>query len=567
MIQPHGGKLVNKILPKEEAEKIIGEQENYKKVQLDKEQVKDVKNIARGVYSPLEGFLGKKDYLSVLADMRLASGVVWSIPIVLDIDDKEKELINGEKKIMLVDEDYKPVALLQKPEIYEYNKKEFAQNVYGTIDKKHPGVEATYKMNKYLVGGKIELLNNTKKTFPEHNFSPAETRAKFEELGWNKIVAFQTRNVPHRAHEFLQHEALSKVDGLFVQPVIGDKKIQDFKDEYILVSYEILIKQHFPEGKVVLGILPLKMRYAGPREAVFHALIRKNFGCTHFIVGRDHAGVGDYYEPFAAQSVFDKFKPEEIGIEIMKLAGVVYNKVKKELMFVNECPEDEAESISGTALREMIEKKEQPPEHVIRSEVFNFLVNSNNSLVDTMYKKTNGKQKGFVLWFTGLSQSGKTTTADAVYEVLKDRGIKIERLDGDIVRESLTKDLGFSKEDRDENIRRVGFVAQLLSRNGVGVISSFISPYKKQRDDLRAKTENFIEIFMNTPIEVCEKRDTRGLYAKARAGEIQNFTGVNDPFEEPQNPDIDLKTAELDTVACTEKVIKYLEDKEFIPSN
>lgn len=565
MIKPHGDFLVNKILSWEESKQILDAQNEFVSLPINLEQVKDVKNIARGVYSPLEGFLKQEDFEKAVLEMKLSNGIVWSIPIVLDISNKDYERIRNKKEIILTDSNENPVALLKNIEVYPYDKNFFANNVFGTSDRNHPGVEGVYQMGNYLIGGEIGLLDNTKDLFPEYNFTPEETREIFQKRGWDTVVAFQTRNVPHRGHEFLQKYALENIDGLFIQPVIGEKKLADFKDEYILTSYEILINKYYPKNKVLLGILPLKMRYAGPREAIFHALIRKNFGCTHFIVGRDHAGVANYYPPFAAQEIFDKFKKEEIGIDILKYPEVVYCQSKRKHTFINECPEKDRISFSGTKLRDKVKNKEEPPSYIIRTEVYHLLANSYNSLVDSMYQNQNHiNKKGFVLWLTGLSQSGKTTIGDRVYEILKSKNIKVERLDGDIVRESLTKDLGFSKEDRDENIRRIGFIAKLLSRNGVGVIASFISPYREQRDKLRKDIENFIEVFVNAPLEICEKRDDKGLYEKARKGEIKNFTGISDPYETPENPEIELKTDQDDIAVSVEKVIKYLEDNDFL---
>lgn len=565
MIDPHGDKLVNKIISVEEFDTIVKQKEKYKKIVIDEEQIKDVQNIANGTYSPIEGFLKKDDFGSVVKNMRLKNNIIWSIPIVLDISEEKKDEIQNDKDVLLIDKKNNIIAILKNIEIYTYDKKHFAENVYKTLDRLHPGVDAVYNMKKYLIGGEIGMYTETLDIFSEHNFSPAETRKIFNGRGWNKIVAFQTRNVPHMGHEFLQKEALKQVDGLFIQPVIGEKKLKDFKDEYIISAYEILIDKHYPKNKVVLGILPLKMRYGGPREAVFHAIIRKNFGCTHFIVGRDHAGTGNYYPPFGAQEIFDTFQKGEMDIEIMKFNEVVFDKKRQIHCFKDECNPEDAISFSGTKLRDHIKNFIQPPGYIIRPEIYNLLTNTKTSLVDDMYKdKKKRQQDGFVLWFTGLSQSGKSTIADGIYNKLKDMGITVERLDGDVVRETLTKDLGFSKEDRDENIKRVGFVAKLLSRNGVGVISSFISPYKKQRENLRLSIENFIEIYTNTPLEVCEKRDTKGVYKKAREGIIKNFTGISDPYEAPENPEIELKPAEQGVDECVNQVIQYLEENRII---
>jgi len=564
MILPHGGKLINRVLSNQEKKQTLENIGNFKFLVLDKEKIQELKNIARGLYSPLSGFLRKRDFQSVVSEMHLQNGEVWSIPIVLDVSDEEYEILKNENTLFLYNENREPLGLLENIEFYSNDKDFFAKNVYGTLDRNHPGVKSVYKMENYLVGGDIKLLNDKKEIFPEYDFFPSETRQIFQERGWNSVVGFQTRNVPHRGHEFLQKQALKEVDGLFINPVIGKKKTDDFKDEYILAAYEILINKYYPKNRVFLGILPFRMRYAGPKEAIFHALVRKNFGCSHFIIGRDHAGVGNYYGPFDAQNIFDNFEKEEIGINILKYPEAVYNPQRKQHTFLNEYPDEEKVSFSGTKLRNKIKNKEQPPEYIIRPEVYNFLTTSLNSLVDNMYNQKNKNQKGFVLWVTGLPQSGKTTVADGVYNILKERKFKIERLDGDIVRKHLSKDLGFSKEDREENIKRVGFVSKLLSKNGVGVIASFISPYIEIRKRLRDELPNFIEVFTNAPLEVCEKRDTKGLYKKARLGEIKNFTGISDPYEPPKNPEIELNTDSLLPNECVKKIIKYLEDNKFI---
>ncbi len=573
MILPHGGKLINRVLPSEKREEILAKISGYKSLVLDIEQVKDAKNIARGAYSPLKGFLKEGDFLLVVKDMRLQSGIVWPIPIVLDTDDKE---FGQGDFVVLKNDRGEDFALLKEPEVFEYDKKFFAENVFQTLDTNHPGVADIFAMKKYLLGGEVILLEDKRDFFPDHNFFPQETREIFKSRAWEKIVAFQTRNVPHRGHEFLQKEALKVTDGLFIQPVIGKKKVDDFKDEYILTAYEILIDKYYSRKRVVLGILPLKMRYAGPREAIFHAIIRKNYGCSHFIVGRDHAGVGNYYGPSDAQNIFDQFEKDEIGVEILKFPEVVYCSSVKEHTFIHQSPKEDAVSFSGTKLRGDIKQKVQPPDYIIRPEIYGFLANSYNSLVDDMYNNQKNHKQAFVIWLTGLCQSGKTTIADKLHQELIKRGVVTERLDGDIVRQHLSKGLGFSKEDRDENIRRVGFVSKLLARNGVGVISSFVSPYNNVRNKIRedietpslhrpeAKPAKFVEVYCKCPVEVCESRDSKGLYKKAREGEIQNFTGVSDPYEEPENPEVILFTDNEGVEECAQKIIKYLEENNLI---
>lgn len=561
MIEPHGKILVN-----QRATEFIDK--NYPKIILNKPQIDEVINICNGVFSPLKGFLRKDDFEKVITQMRLTDGTVWPIPIVLDVTKEQVELLKQYIKVLLVDSNSNPIAILQNFEIFSWNKKFFVTNVYGTDDKNHPGVAYTFQMKDFLIGGELLLINKVNTKFSEYIFTPQKTRTMFRNRGWQTVVAFQTRNIPHLGHEFLQKKALEKVDGLFIQPVIGEKKHNDFKDEYILGSYEILIDNYFPKNKVVLGVLPLKMRYAGPREALLHAIIRQNYGCTHFIIGRDHAGVGNYYYPLAAQEIFNQFNDNEIKIKILKFPEVVFDKMNKKHCFIDQCPKENQIGFSGTILRNQIKSNQQPPNYLIRKQVYNFLTSSKNTFVDSMYNKQEKNNKGFVLWLTGLSQSGKSTIADKVFEILKNQNCKVERLDGDVVRESLTKDLGFSKDDRDENIRRIGFVCKLLSRNGVGVIASFISPYKQQREEIKIKVENYIEVFVNTPLEICEQRDKKGLYQKARLGEIKNFTGISDPYEKPENPDIELSTENQNSDQCAGQIVDYLKNQGLVdPKN
>ncbi|MEA1925896.1 MAG: sulfate adenylyltransferase [Patescibacteria group bacterium] len=563
MIKPHGGVLINNIYKGDISKRIaqLGKKDN--RLTISEDHIQDIKNIAKGAYSPLSGFLHEDDFLRVISDMRLSDGVVWPIPIVLDVNKDDRKRLRNHKSILLVNKINKPVAILKNISFYKYNKSDFANKVFGTLRSNHPGVADVFRMKEYLVGGDIEFSERKEEKFTEFSLSPKDMRLEFNRRRWKSVVAFQTRNVPHRGHEFLQREALKITDGLLIQPVIGKKKHNDFKDECIISSYKILIENYYPAKKVVLGTLPLKMRYAGPREAILHALIRKNYGCTHFIVGRDHAGVGDFYKPDAAQNIFDDFSKDEIGIKILKFPEVVYDTAHKRHCFINECNESDRMHFSGTKLRNYIKNKQKPPKYLIHSKIYELLANFSNPLVDKS-RKTNKNKKGFVLWFTGLSGAGKSTIADGVFETLKINGIKIERLDGDVVRENLTKSLGFTKEDRDENIKRIGFVASLLSRNDVGVIASFISPYQKQREELQRNVNNYIEIYVNAPLEVCEERDPKGLYKKARRGEIKNFTGISDPYDEPRNPALELRTDKATPEECIAEVINFINKKGYI---
>ncbi len=561
MIEPHGGQLIRRLMPAAEQAKLLRQLNRYPRIRLDIDQVREVKNIGHGAYSPLRGFLRSADCARVCEEMRLSDGTVWPVPIVLDISAAEAHTLEGSDRVILEDPAGAPVAVLDEPEVYSYSKESMARSVFGTTDPDHPGAARAAAMQEYFLGGEITLLTEEYSIFSEYARPPAEIRRIFSERGWQSAVAFQTRNIPHRGHEFLQKEALKEADGLLVHPVVGRKKVGDFKDEYILASYQLLIETHYPAERVVLGALSIPMRYAGPREAVLHALIRKNFGCSHFIVGRDHAGVGSYYEPFAAQEIFDTFAPGEVGVEILKYPEVVYDEASQEHRFHD--PARSGRSFSGTEMRQSIQKRQAPPEYVLRPEVHSFLIQSDSVFVDPMYHQSTD-QAGFVLWFTGLSQSGKSTNAEAVLAELKERGVRVEYLDGDVVREHLSPDLGFSKADRDENIRRIAFVAKLLSQNQTGVVCAFISPYRSQRELLREQTENFIEVFCDCPLEDCEARDTKGLYKKARSGQIQNFTGVSDPYEPPEQPELTLNTRDHSPAENAEKILSYLDQRKLI---
>ncbi len=541
----------------------------HEELVLSAEKINELRNIKDGVYAPLSGFLKKKDFESVCTEMRLSNGAIWPIPIILDIDQQTADRLKKEDEVLLKDEESKIIGLLKDIEIYEYDKERSARLIFGTADRKHPGVDEFVQMKNYLLGGELETISLPEvHEFREYYFRPVETKKIFHEKGWKTIAAFQTRNVPHRGHEFLHQQALSVTDGLFLQPIVGRKKLADFKDEYILASYEMLFDHYYPQGRAILAVAFLKMRYAGPREAVFHALVRRNYGCTHFIVGRDHAGVGNYYLPFAAQQIFDSFSKKELGIEILKFPEVVWCSGAKRHRFAGECITNDDISFSATLLRDLIEKKEQPPSFLLRPEIFYLLSCSRKPLIDQWYQSSAmSKKGGFVLWFTGLSQSGKTTIANNVFRFIEEAGWPAERLDGDDAREYLSSDLGFSKADRDENIRRVATLAALFTKRGVAVVCSFISPYAQQRSFVRKKVEEaggrFIEVFCDCPLEICEKRDTKGLYQKARLGRILHFTGISDPYEPPEQAEVHLFTHQLGAEENALRVIKFVKENLF----
>lgn len=377
---PHGGKLVERKVSPEEKNDLPYILKNLPCIEVNLERAKEIENIANGLYSPLEGFMTKEELESVLHNMRLPDDVPWTIPILLDVSSSSKNILESGDMVVLMYKN-KPLALLEVENVFSYDKEKIAEFVYGTTSEKHPGVRRVYDMNDYFVGGKIKLIEGTDTPFLRYKLSPKETRVLFEENGWRTVAGFQTRNVPHVGHEYVQKTALTFVDGLFINPVIGKKKKGDFRDEVILASYEALIKNYYLKGSAIMAIWETEMRYAGPREAIFHAIVRKNFGCTHFIVGRDHAGVGNFYHPYAAQEIFGKFP--DLGITPIFFKSFFYCKKCGGVVNEKICPHSDEyrESFSGTKLRSYIARGEEPPSYLIRPEVFDIIRRFENPFV------------------------------------------------------------------------------------------------------------------------------------------------------------------------------------------
>ncbi|MFX0136224.1 MAG: sulfate adenylyltransferase [Candidatus Hodarchaeota archaeon] len=385
MIPPHGGRLINRILTDSEVNKILDQISEFPSLFIDNQCVKVIKNISFGVFSPLEGFMGNNDLTNVLESNRLENDLPWTIPIVLDVEEKDiQNLKVGDQVILLnnYENENIPVAILSIEEIYTYDKKNFAQKVYSTLDPSHPGVKKVNIMKNYLLGGKINLLKEKPSPFPKYTLKPKETRILFKTKGWRSIVGFQTRNPPHLGHEYVQKTALTFVDGIFINPVIGQKKTSDFTDEVIMKAYEVLLKYYYLKENAVLSIFETEMRYAGPKEAIYHAIARKNFGCTHIIIGRDHAGVGNFYQPYAAHKIFDDFP--DLGINPLFLKS--FYKCTKCGTVVNEriCPHDEQYHInfSGTKIRELLQEGKRPSTDLMRPEVVDIILESSQPFVE-----------------------------------------------------------------------------------------------------------------------------------------------------------------------------------------
>jgi pyruvate kinase len=555
LIEPHGGVLVNRVNKDLIDAKHLDE---LAQIKIGPELQMDIEQISIGTFSPLEGFMGQEDFQSVLDNMTLKNGVVWTIPIILDITDQQAAQINIGDQVTLVD-DKGVMAVLYVDDKYGFDKKEFAQKFYGTTDEKHPGVRWINSLNPVLLGGKIDLLRRRDSEFQEYDLTPKQVRRVFEERGWNKVVGFHTRNVIHRSHEFIQLKTLEdeNCDGLFVHPVIGKKKAGDFRTKYIIESYNMMMKQFYPRSKVVFSTFSTFSRYAGPREAVFTALCRKNFGCSHFIVGRDHTGVGNFYHPKASHDIFDKLP--DLGIKIVKFDKVFYSKELSQHIHEPEVPEhkdDDKLHISGTEARGIFEKGETPPDWFVRPEISKVIIEAVKK-GESVFIKSRAK----VIWFTGLSGSGKTTIAEQVKEKLASLGKKADIIDGDTIRSKQHKHLGFSREDIKENNKLIAELIKTKMDELDCILVPVISPYIEDRAMAKEIIgENFSEAFINAPLDKCVERDVKGLYKKALSGEIDNFIGVSksNPYQAPVNPDIAIDTAKLDVDQSVEELLNFI---------
>lgn len=522
-------------------------------------QLYDIELLLVGGFSPLSGFMNQDDYESVVKDMRLTDGTLWPIPITLDVGDDFPHQVGDQ--ILLCDAFGNPLATLDIESIYTPDKKVEALEVYGSDDTVHPGVQyVRYNMNDRYVGGTIKAIGLPKR----HDFlhlrqTPAELKELFKEKGWDKVVAFQTRNPMHRAHFELVKRAHEKTGApVLVHPVVGMTKPGDIDYVTRVRTYNV-VKQNYGGDFMHLSLLPLAMRMAGPREALWHAIIRKNYGCTHFIVGRDHAGPGknsqgeDFYGPYEARDLVEKHATE-VGIEIVSSDEIAYSKDRDSYVSRSELQEgEETLNISGTEFRRLLNAGEQVPAWFSFPESISILKDS----------VKRDPRPGVTIFFTGLSGAGKSTVAElllARLQEIQDRSITF--LDGDVIRLHLSKGLGFSREDRDENVKRVGYVASEITRHGGITICSLIAPYSNARRYVRDMVEHFgefVEIHISTSLEECEKRDTKGLYARARSGELKGFTGIDDPYEEPKNPELKLDTVGRTPEELVDQIIEYLQ--------
>ncbi|HTZ11406.1 MAG TPA: sulfate adenylyltransferase [Candidatus Margulisiibacteriota bacterium] len=371
LIEPHGGRLINRVLPEKEAARII--KGNYRRIKVSQDFILDLEKIAIGAYSPLKGFMNKKDFTSVVKHMRLANGLAWTIPIYLPLAPGIARGLRRRERLVICSEDGQEIGLLSVEEVFSFNRDTWAKNVFGTQDRAHPGVKKIYASHEAFVSGETWLLQKSDFKFERFNLTPEQTRKIIAQRKWNTVAGFQTRNVPHRAHEYLQKIALTICDGILIHPIIGWKKDGDFRPEAIIESYRMLIDKYFPRDSVIFAGLATAMRYAGPREAVFHAIIRKNYGCTHFIVGRDHAGVGEFYSKYDAHRIFGNFP--DLGIKPLLLREPYFCRKCQEIVSDKICPHHEKwhTHISGTFVRGCVRKNKDLPEYVMRKEVSRIL--------------------------------------------------------------------------------------------------------------------------------------------------------------------------------------------------
>lgn len=563
LISPYGGKLVDLIVKGEEREDLLEKSSRLPSIQISQRALCDLELLATGAFSPLDRFMGKADYERVLTEMRLTDGTLFPLPVTLPVD--EQSLPSWGEQITLSDSRNNTIAIMQIEEVYHWDELRETRLVLGTTDHRHPLVSEMGTWGNVYVSGALQVIDlPIYHDFRELRKTPAEVRAQLSSLGYDNVVAFQTRNPMHRIHEELTKIAADEVNGsLLIHPVVGLTKPGDV-DHYTRVRiYRTLIEEYYDPNRTYLSLLPLAMRMAGPREALWHAIIRRNHGATHFIIGRDHAGPGKdsngkpFYGPYEAQMMLSQYG-EEIGVQPIEFKELVYLADEDRYEEGAKVPEDaKIYSISGTQVRDdYLSKGELLPDWFTRPETAEIL--------QQMYPPKH--EQGMCLWFTGLSGSGKSTTAEILTSLLLERGRQVTLLDGDVVRTHLSKGLGFSREDRDTNILRIGFVAGEIARQGGIVIAAAISPYRTTRNEVRKMVgkERFVEIYVDTPIEVCEERDVKGLYARARRGQITGFTGVDDPYEVPVNPEITLHTVDISPEENARTIVRILEEQGFI---
>jgi len=563
LVSPFGGQLIDLTVPETELSDALAKAKELRSIQLSERSLCDLELMATGAFSPIDRFMGREDYRRVVAEMRLSSGQLFPIPITLPIRDDLQIQLDSE--VALLDARNEIVAVMYVDEIYEWDLEEAAQEVFKTTDVRHPLVAEMHRWGKRNIAGRLKVLRLPQRyDFRELRLTPRQTRTHLEHLGSENVVAFQTRNPLHRAHEELTRRAAEDIDGvLLLHPVVGLTKPGDIDYFTRVRTYRALANNYYDPNHMLLALLPLAMRMAGPREALWHALIRRNYGANHMIIGRDHASPGNdsngkpFYGPYDAQDLV-KGVEEELGVKAVPFGEFVYLPDEQRYEDVRRLkPNATVAQLSGTQARDWYrEGGVDLPDWFARPEVA-------AAIAETYPPRF---KQGFCIWFTGLSAAGKSTTAEILTVLLQELGRQVTLLDGDVVRNNLSRGLGFSKDDRDANIRRIGFVASEIVRHHGAVICAAVSPYRSTRNGVRSLVgaERFIEVFVNTPIEECERRDSKGMYLKARRGEIKNFTGIDDPYEPPLQPELELNTTTHTAEENARLIIDYLTERGFV---
>ncbi|HEY8104942.1 MAG TPA: bifunctional sulfate adenylyltransferase/adenylylsulfate kinase, partial [Gemmatimonadales bacterium] len=560
---PYGGTLVDLRAPDHALAELRAHAGTLPSIQLSDRAVCDLELLAVGAFSPLDRFVGREDFAGIVEELRLASGALFPIPVTLPVEPGPAVALDRE--VALRDRKNNLLATLLIEEIYPWDRDAFARGVLGTTDAKHPLVAESRCWGALNLSGRLTVLRLP----PHHDFqglrlTPVETRERLATFGRPEVVAFQTRNPLHRVHEELTKRAIQQVDGvLLLHPSVGMTKPGDV-DHYTRVrTYQALARHHYEPDRILLSLLPLAMRMAGPREAVWHALIRRNYGASHFIVGRDHAGPGNdsagkpFYGPYDAQQLVEQHA-EELEVGMIPFHELTYLPDHDRYEETSKVPAGvRTATISGTQVRDdYLNAGRELPGWFTRPQVARILGQAYPPKL----------QQGACVWFTGLSGAGKSTTADVLTALLLERGRPVTVLDGDVVRTLLSKGLGFNREDRDLNIRRIAFVASEIVKHGGLVIVAAVSPYRATRDEARALVggDKFVEVFVDTPLEECERRDVKGIYAQARRGEIQNFTGISDPYEPPATPEVTLSTTDRSPEENARAILGWLVAKGFV---
>jgi sulfate adenylyltransferase len=566
LIAPHGGKLMNLIASADRAAEIQSRSKQWRSWDLTGRQLCDLELLLNGGFSPLTGFMTRQDYDAVCQSMRLADGTIWPIPITLDVAEEFARSLHEGEQVALRDPEGVLLAVLHVEEIWKPDREAEAMAVFNTTNTEHPAVAyLLLQGNSWYVGGRVEGVHlPLHYDFRSLRMRPSEIRAEFSRLGWKRVVAFQTRNPMHRAHLELTLRAAKRVEAnLLIHPSVGMTKPGDV-EYYVRVRCYQAILPKYPRDTALLALLPLAMRMGGPREALWHAIIRKNYGCTHFIVGRDHAGPGSdkngrpFYGPYDAQELLRAYQ-NELGVAMVPFQMLVYLQDQEAYVPEGEVPNGaRALKISGTELRKRLVEGRELPVWFTFPEVARELQKA--------YLPRH--RQGFTVFFTGLSGSGKSTIANVLrVKLLEMGGRPVTLLDGDIVRKHLSSELGFSKEHRDLNIRRIGFVASEITKNGGIALCAPIAPYDQIRKDVRSMIQpygGFVLVHVSTPLDVCEARDRKGLYAKARAGLLKQFTGIGDPYEPPEDAAVVIDTSDVTPEEAAQEIFLHLEGEGYI---